>query len=548
MRHLVGLFRVLSPRRTGLAGALVVVFSLALVATAGGADEQVFRTLTGRGNNLSNPDWGSAGVPLSRVAPAAYADGIAEPAGTHRPGAREISNMLFAQSDSLPNDRQLTDIVWLWGQFLDHDLDLTGAAQPAEPFPIPVPPGDPVFDPFGTGTMFLPFSRSLYAPAGSTPARQQINQITAFIDGSNVYGSDEARARALRTLDGTGRLATSAGDLLPFNTAGLPNEPSSADAGLFLAGDVRANEQVGLTALHTLFVREHNYWAGRLGRPNLSGDEIYQRARAMVGAIIQSITYNEFLPAVLGPGALARYQGYRESVNPGIANEFSTAAYRFGHSMVPPTLLRLDRSLQPIPAGDLKLVEAFFNPREIIDNGGIDPILRGAAHQVAQEVDARLVDGIRNMLFGMPGTIGSGTDLASLNIQRGRDHGVSDYNSVRRALGLPPARSVADITADDETQLQLLLLYPDVNDIDLWVGGIAEDHVAGALVGETFWHLIRNQFTALRDGDRFWYEYQMSMSDRRAVERTRLIDVIRRNTGIGGEVPENLWQADSRGQ
>jgi hypothetical protein len=528
-----------------MAGVLVVASTLLIAASAGGADEPEFRSISGVGNNLANPDWGSAGIPLERRAPAAYADGASAPAGVHRPSPREISNSLFAQNTSLPNDRHFTDIVWVWGQFLDHDLDLTGGAEPREPFNIPVPLGDPTFDPFGTGTMILPFNRSVYMDTGGAPVRQQINEITAFLDGSAVYGSDATRAMALRTLDGTGRLKTSAGGLLPFNTDGLPNAPGPSDA-FFLAGDVRANEQVGLTALHTLFVREHNYWAGRVGRPNLSDDDIYQRARAIVGAEIQVITYNEFLPVVLGEAALPRYRGYQESVNPGIANEFSTAAYRFGHSMVSPTLLRLDKGLNPIPAGELKLIEAFFNPREIIDNG-IDSLLRGLTTQVAQEVDAKLVDGIRNMLFGMPGTIGSGTDLASLNIQRGRDHGLPDYNTVRRALGLPPARSMADITSDDDAQLALLLLYPNVDDIDLWVAGIAEDHVPGALVGETFWHILRNQFTALRDGDRFWYAYQMSRSKQRAVERTRLINVIRRNTRIGGEIPENLWQADTRG-
>ena len=93
-------------------------------------------------------------------------------------------------------------------------------------------------------------------------------EITAFIDASNVYGSGEERAYALRTLDGTGKLKTTiseVGDLLPYNTPGLANAPA-ATPNFFLAGHVRANEQIALTAMHTLFVREHNHWAPHLDR------------------------------------------------------------------------------------------------------------------------------------------------------------------------------------------------------------------------------------------------------------------------------------------
>ena len=159
-------------------------------------------------------------------------------------------------------------MLWQWGQFLDHDIDLTEAAEPGEPFNIPIPGGDPYFDPEGTGTQVMSLNRSAYDHnTGKTPdnPRQQMNHITAFIDASMVYGSDSIRAKALRTLDGTGRLKTSQGRLLPFNTSGLPNAGGTGPE-LFLAGDVRANEQVGLTALHTLFMREHNRIARNLRR------------------------------------------------------------------------------------------------------------------------------------------------------------------------------------------------------------------------------------------------------------------------------------------
>src|SRR5262249_12142142 len=149
--------------------------------------------------------------------------------------------------------------------------------------------------------------------------RQQTNDITAFIDGSMIYGSDPVRAAALRSPLGHGMLNTSAGNLLPFNTGLLPNANDAhivPDDQLFLAGDVRANENVELTALQTLFVREHNRLAAQIGaaNPTWSDEQIYQAARRIVIAELQAITYNEYLPALLGSNALTSYRGYNSSV------------------------------------------------------------------------------------------------------------------------------------------------------------------------------------------------------------------------------------------
>jgi hypothetical protein len=186
---------------------------------------------------------------------------------------------------------------------------------PAERFDISVPTGDVWFDPAKTGNQTISLDRSLYTIVEGV--RQQVNEISAFIDASNVYGSDTERANALRTLDGTGRLRVSDENLPPFNAEGFPNAPSADLPTLFLAGDFRANEQVGLTSMHTLFIREHNFWA----------DAIYQAARAIVAGEMQAITYREFLPVLLGDRGLRAYRGYNPNVNPGIPNEFATAAY-----------------------------------------------------------------------------------------------------------------------------------------------------------------------------------------------------------------------------
>ncbi len=516
--------------------AIATAFGLALLAAPRiGRGEN--RTMDGSGNNMANPGWGMANTQLLRLMGPNYGDGVSTPAGAGLASPRAISNAVVAQPMSILNDRMLTDFVWQWGQFVDHDLDLTGGADPAEPFDIPVPAGDPFFDPGNTGTEVIPFNRSAYDPAtGTGPGnpRQQMNQITSFIDASNVYGSDATRAAALRTFSG-GKLATSphaTGDLLPFNTAGLPNA-GGPDPSLFMAGDVRSNEQVGLTSMHTLFVREHNRLADEIAaaNPGMLDEDIYQQARKIVGAEMQVITYNEFLPALLGSGAVSAYAGYDTGVDAGVSNIFSTASYRLGHSMLSPTLQRPGN-----PAGPLALQDAFFNPSKITDEGGIDSLLAGLASQQMQEVDAQIVDAVRNFLFGPPGA--GGFDLASLNIQRGRDHGLPSYNDARVGMGLAPALDFSDVTSDPLLQAALASVYADVDDIDAWLGGLAEDHLPDSSVGELVTAVLADQFERVRDGDRFWYENDpffigdaLLMAE---MQSTTLAEIILRNTDLTG--------------
>ncbi len=502
--------------------------------------------IDGSGNNLAHADWGSAGVDLLRKALAAYGDGISTPAGAARPSARAISDAVAASDADIINDRNLSAMVYAWGQFLDHDIDLTPGGTTQEPFNIQVPTGDASFDPLGTGTQVIPLNRSLYDPATgplTNTARQQVNVITAFIDGSVVYGSDATRAAALRAFVG-GRLKTSDGNLLPLNGSLLANANDAhifPDAQLFLAGDVRANENIELTSLQTLFMREHNRLAASFAasNPRLTDEQLYQKARQMVIAEIQAITYNEFLPALLGKGALAGYSGYNPTVNPGIANEFSTAAFRFGHSMLGDDVEFLDNDGVAV-RDELPLSQAFFNP-QVVKDTGIDSILKYLASDRAQEIDTKVVNGVRNFLFGPPGS--GGLDLVSLNIQRGRDHGLADYNTARAAYGLPRVTDFAQITSNPELQTTLRSLYGTVDNIDLWVGGLAEDHVAGSSMGKTFRAILTDQFQRLRDGDRFWYERVFSGRQLDQLRSTSLADIISRNT-LTTNVQDNVFVFD----
>ena len=200
----------------------------------------------------------------------------------------------------------------------------------------------------------------------------------AFIDASQLYGSDVQRTQILRVNDGSSKLRTSKeGSLLMNNTVGLENYGGNDRTDLFVSGDIGVNEQVGLTAMHTVSVREHNRLADEIAQdqPELNGEEIFQIARKRVGAMMQVITYGEFLSVLLGPGFIDAYGGYDPAVDPGISNEFATAAFRVGHTMLPSYLLRVSESGQEFT---VPLATAFFNP-SLIEEVSIAEFLRGLA-------------------------------------------------------------------------------------------------------------------------------------------------------------------------
>ena len=490
------------------------------------------RPIDGSGSNEHYEDWGAAGQTLLRLAEADYEDAIGALAEAERPSPRAVSNAVSAQDGETPNSFGISDLFWAWGQFIDHDLDLTEAGE-SEYAPIAVPAGDPDFDPDGNGDAVIPFFRvDPIAGSGETTPREYVNEITAYIDASMVYGSDAETAAALR----------GAGGLLLLDENGFL---IATEDGV-LAGDLRAAENVALTSLHTLFAREHNWWVERLAErdPGLSDDELYWAARQRVEAEIQAITYTEFLPILLGAEAIGAYQGYDPTINPGITLEFSTAAYRFGHSLLSADLLRLEESGESISAGALALREAFFVPEEITGNGGIAPILRGLAGSTAQELDTRVVDDVRSFLFGDPGD--GGLDLAALNIQRGRDLGVASYNDLREALGLARAESFAEVTSDPALALALEALYGDVDLLDAWIGGLAEDAHGDGLLGELFHTVVLDQFLRLRSGDPFWSQgSELPEAELARLWSTTLADIVERNGEVGA-VQDTIFYAHAR--
>lgn len=516
---------------------------------------QNVRTYDGTNNNLANPNFGATHSELVTKVSNGFGDFISTPGGTDRPHPRIVSNELFAQNGVFSDPLNMSDFLWVYGQFLDHDITLVGN-DPTEDASIAINFNDIHFNPNGAFDVSIPMFRS-HAMEGTGTSlvnpRKYTNEITHFIDASGVYGSDQERADYLRS-NVNGKMRVSTGNLLPWNTvtgesgavldpgAPLMDNENPFNNELFVAGDPRANENPLLAGFHTLFVREHNRLCDEIlaANPDWTDEEIYQHARRFVAGFIQNITFEEWLPEM---GVyLDDYTGYDPTINPGISNVFSAAAFRLGHTLLNSNIVRVNNDGDTIPEGNLLLRDGFFQPHRIPDEGGLDPLFKGMGIQIQQDLDSKVVDDVRNFLFGPPGA--GGLDLASININRGRERGLPDFNTVRGNFGLTPYTTFSEVCSDPAVVAVLTNLYGTVDKLDPWVGMLAEDHMSDALFGETIMKIMEDQFGRLRDGDRFYFENDpgLSEAEKEIIRTTNLHDIIMRNTGIT-LMQENVFQA-----
>ncbi|XP_046846470.1 lactoperoxidase-like isoform X3 [Xenia sp. Carnegie-2017] len=555
-----------------------------------------YRTINGTCNNLLKPTRGAAESVFLRLLPALYfdAEGLSEPAGggLDQPNAPDLPNpskvtdeYIVIQNKNQPNRDGITHLFMQWGQFLDHDLTLAPESENGD-ICADVPCDGSAADFVDPCFPILPVNnRSCIRMIRSAARcqidgyklepREQINVNTAYIDGSMIYGSMDDLAKQLRDRkNDRGLLATSGDNLLPIDNS-LLGEPDNLCENLgscFLAGDSRVNEQAALAAMHTLWVREHNRIATGLREinPFWKGEKIYQETRKIIGALVQQITYKEWLPILIGKNALRRYKRYRPKVNSGISNEFATIAFRLGHSLVRPKFDFLKRDYKPFPFSPVPLRQVFFN-NTLVQRYGIDGWIIGLVGNVSQEMDNEMAIGLTNELFQRDVISREGLNLAALNMQRAREHGLSFYSDIlascqRKYPGLYPANlDLSNVKSFDElTDLfkpevlkSLKEVYNDKpQNTDVFPAGIGEnprdknfvphisrkkqrygtidDCLPDPILGPTFTCLVIDQFERLRDGDRFYFEKKrvFKFSQRRAMKQRKLSDIICSNVDI----------------
>ncbi len=601
-------------------------------------------SLDGSGNNQQRPTQGQAGQPYSRVAPAVYADASGAMVGG--PSPRYVSNRIFNDGgQNLFSARGISQWGWAWGQFLDHTLGLAqGGTESAD---LAFDAADPLEE-FTNDFGVIEFTRDAAASAG-TP-RQQVNTVSSYLDAWNVYGGTTARLEWLREGPVDGNLANNGAHLLLDADGFLPrrdergNASSAPEMALMgrltgttgeaaVAGDVRANENIALTAIHTLFAREHNRIVDALPA-DLSAQRKFDIARRVVMAEQQYITYREFLPA-LGV-TLPAYRGYNPRANASISNEFATVGYR-AHSMIhgefesevdadeltPAEIAALEaEGVTVAPAGDeieltIPLNVAFGNP-DLLEQVGVEGVLSGLGGETQYANDEQFDNQLRSVMFQVPGPgvtdpatqcndqsdltqcFDGVVDLAAIDIARARDHGIPSYNDLRAAYGLPRVTSFTQITGEptdrfprdpeidrsnpiddpdilditelrdaagnvltpgsdeaDETAVRetrrttvaarLRAIYGSVDRVDAFVGMVAERHLRGSEFGALQSAMWSRQFTALRDGDRFFYENDpglRTIRDRYGIDyRTSLSRLITLDTDLDpGEISADVFR------
>ncbi|KAF7285164.1 hypothetical protein GWI33_011703 [Rhynchophorus ferrugineus] len=499
-----------------------------------------YRRIDGACNNVLHSTWGAPFTPYSRLLPANYGDGIWTPrlsviGEEPLPNPRLITSTIISDID-VPN-QEFTLLLMQFGQFLTHDLtqsmdmtyangsaisccDSEGITELPEEYshyscmPINIPPEDQFFSRYKQGCMN--FVRSALAPNHdcSMGYSQQMNKLSHFIDASSVYGSTPEQTSELRSFQG-GQLKVFEDfgrELLPLSKDPLSCLTMEHGSGCFESGDTRTNQMITLVVMHTLFHREHNRLARTLHvlNPYWDDEKLFLEARQILIAEMQVIIYKEFLPAILGPEAMAEFglelgygqkysHDYDASTNPSITNEFATAAFRFGHSIVDGQL----RIYGPTKMEEaIAIPEIMFYPSRMRHEKFLDEVLSTLTTEPIQEVDNFMAEALTQYMFrsGNP----FGVDLASINIQRGRDHGLRSYNDYRELIGLPRIQYFEEF--GPEMAEKLYKVYKSVDDVDLWVGGLLEPKAPGSLVGPTFRDIIADQFVQLKKGDRYFFE------------------------------------------
>ena len=614
------------------------------------------QTLDGTGNNIDDPDLGTANTSYRRFATPSYSDGLSEP--TQGPNARYISNRVFEDhAQNLFSENSVTQWAWTWGQFIDHSVGLRTGGE--EPMNTPFDSSDPL-ELFINRAGVLNGTRSQASPGtGITQPREQLNELSSFIDATAVYGTSEDRLEWLREGPVDGDMSNNGAKLLMTENNFLPRaiERGDADSAPFMdqqgqllfapdaeqrmviTGDVRGNENIGLTAVQTLFAREHNRIVDLLP-DEWSEQDKFDVARQLVIALTQYITYEEFLPAVgieLDPA-----DGYQSDVDPRLTNEFATVGYR-AHSMIhgeievetdasrydEQTIANfVDQGIEVAQAGEkieiaVPLNLAFHRP-ELVTEIGLEALLSGLGGEPQYRNDEQFDNQLRSVLFQLPeqsvedpsSCLDGPTlnecftlvhDLGVLDIERARDHGIARYNDLREAYGLErisdfvsvtgesseefptddPLVDVSDaindpdildfvalrdidgqpvelgteaadgdaVEGDRRTTLAARLkgVYDDVDQLDAFVGMVSEPHLPDSEFGELQHAIWKQQFEAIRDGDRYFYEWNNTRAVRYFAKprgssgltwRRTLSEVIVDNTDlIAEDIEANIFLA-----
>ncbi|KAI7811828.1 dual oxidase 1 [Triplophysa rosa] len=556
----MGLFEVLWRRLT----ALLVLYRAICADSA--ITWEVQRS-DGWYNNLAYHGRGAANSALVRLLPAQYADGVYQPRQEpNLPNPRRISNTAMSGQSGLLSHKNRTVLSVAFGYHVWSEIsESRRPGCPPEFMHIEVQKDDPVFGSNSSKPVLLPFQRAAWDDStGKSPnnPRAQLNHVTAWTDGSSIYGSSSSWCDALRMFS-RGLLASGSSPDMPrrsnssylmWSAPDPTTGPSSQE--LFEFGNAWANENIFSVIEGIIWFRYHNHLASKLHEehPSWSDEELFQAARKTVIATFQNIAFYEWLPAYLGI-QVPSYLGYQKYVDPSISAEFEAAAVRFGLTLAPPGVYKRNRTchyqnavnVDGSKSTGLRLCNAFWsrNNPNVQSGQDVDELVMGMASQIAEREDNIVVEDLKDYMYG-PLRF-SRSDAVALTIQRGRDFGLPSYNQVRESFNIRPVDTWEEINPKlNNTQLlkELAELYEnDTSRLELFVGGLLE---AKDGPGPVFSAIILDQFERIRNADRFWFENRQnglfSEEEIQAIRNTTFHDVLLDVTRAKeGDIQKNVF-------
>ncbi|CAG8501913.1 16490_t:CDS:10 [Funneliformis mosseae] len=549
------------------AAVILAIFQFLVIVTAQ-------RALDGQSNNLNDPNAGTPQSPYKRdIGKQAWQDGIdamittpgdytaVVPKGNGAcavpaleglfPLPRCVSNLVnglqaklgdefeLSIQDTKKSKRKNSHMLTFWGQFAN--MDVMNTLFNGENFPagIFIPSDDATYTSEYVLGPLIPTVQQESFPFNRTKGasnRNGINEVTSFLDGSPIYGVTIDQSMKVR--EGVrGKLKLNYDESTEDGSFGYP--PVNDNGEYAFALTTRTGKNVFVDTIMLILMREHNRKCDLLFEihgDTWSDEQYFQEARKWVIAIIQRVTSLEYLSIVLG-APLPNYSGYDSAMTPAIDTFFSTVTSRYAHSEISDVYNIVDESgykLTELPLRSL-------NTPKLIEKYGVATLVLSMALQRQEEIDIFYADQMRVLVNAKTGKT---TDVASLDIVRSRDRGMPLYNDAREALGLKRKTQFTEISSNTEVQERLQKAYKSVDQVESFIGGLAEDHAKGSILGELFHKSFTQQWNLIRDSDRFWFEGNNLGFTRDEINEIRNItwlSVIQNNIPKGFVFPTNIW-------
>lgn len=346
--------------------------------------------------------------------------------------------------------------------------------------------------------------------------REHYSSGNYWLDMDPVYGSNDEQMNKVREFKyGRLKMSRSPGskgfESLPIKDHNMCTKKKPT-VNCFHSADHRGSNTPSINLIHTIWNRKHNIIAAKLLviNPHWTDEILFQEARRINIAIYQNIIYNEYLSILLGSKVMKEFklnplesgyfQDYNDKIYPNTYNEFVTSAYRL-HHLIHNSIEMRDHHYNVKKVVELKHLH--FNQNMIFEK--LEELLYGATGQATYAPIFQMAKGLKKYLMTDPehGML----NLAAINIQRGREHGLKPYAFYRKIAGQNYPNNFDELFDVNPKIIHALKkVYKNVEDIDLYVGILVEQSLDGGMMGRTGSYIIAQEFFTKKYADRFYYE------------------------------------------